>query len=67
MNKIKETLAKKGLKGSWLADQIGCHPTEISQWISGRRKPNLTKAIKVANVLNCSVEELFLEGEENDN
>ena len=59
MNRIKELLARNGLKVKWVAEQIGCHPTEVSNWISGRRTPSLPRAIKIANLLGCAVEDLF--------
>ena len=59
MNRIKELLARNGLKVKWVAEQIGCHPTEVSNWISGRRTPSLPRAIKIASLLGCAVEDLF--------
>jgi len=59
MNRIKELLARNGLKVKWIAEQIGCHPTEVSQWIAGRRIPSLQRAIKIASLLGCAVEDLF--------
>ena len=59
MNRIKELLARNGRKVKWLAEQISCHPTEVSQWIAGRRTPSLPRAIKIANILGCAVEDLF--------
>ena len=59
MNRIKELLARNGLKVKWIAEQVGCHPTEVSQWIAGRRTPNLSRAKKIASLLGCSVEDLF--------
>ena len=59
MNRIKELLARNGLKVKWVAEQIDCHPTEVSQWIAGRRTPSLQRAIKIANLLGCTVEYLF--------
>ena len=59
MNRIKELLARNGQKVKWLAEQVECHPTEVSQWIAGRRTPNLPRAIKIADVLGCTVEYLF--------
>ena len=59
MNRIKELLARNGLKVKWIAEQVGWHPTEVSQWIAGRRTPNLSRAIKIASLLGCSVEDLF--------
>ena len=72
MNRIKELLARNGLKVKWVAEQIGCHPTEVSNWISGRRTPSLPRAIKIATLLGCAVEDLFptteqQEGENNEN
>ena len=59
MNRIKELLARNGLKVKWIAEQVGCHPTEVSNWISGRRTPSLPRAIKIASLLGCAVEDLF--------
>ena len=59
MNRIKELLDRKGLKVKWVAEQVGCHPTEVSPWIAGRRTPSLPRAIKIANLLGCTVEYLF--------
>ena len=59
MNRIKELLARNGLKVKWVAEKVGCHPTEVSQWIAGRRTPSLLRAIKIANLLGCTVEYLF--------
>ena len=59
MKRIKELLARNGLKVKWVAEQVGCHPTEVSQWIAGRRTPSLPRAIKIANLLGCTVEYLF--------
>ena len=59
MNRIKELLARNGLKVKWIAKQVGCHPTEVSSWIAGRRTPSLSRAIKMASLLGCTVEDLF--------
>ena len=66
MNRIKELLAKKGLTAKWVAGKVDCHPTEVSNWIGGRRLPNLTRAIKLAKLLDCSVEDLFPEEKTGD-
>ena len=58
-NRIIELLVRNGLKVKWLAGELECHPTEVSQWISGRRSPSLSRAIKISNILGCAVEDLF--------
>ena len=60
-NNIKKYLDKRGLKSIWVAEQIGCHPSEFSNWVRGERRPNLPRAMKLANLLNCKVEDLFPE------
>jgi len=72
MNRIKELLAQKGTKVKWVAEQVGCHPTEVSSWIAGRRIPSLLRAMKIASLLGCTVEDLFpttteQQGENNEN
>ena len=59
MNYIKQFLGNKGMKVKWVAEQIGCHPTEVSNWIADRRTPNLSRAMQLAKILECSVEDLF--------
>ena len=61
MNRIKELLARKGLKANWVASKIGCHHTLVSNWVAGRRTPNLERAIQLANLLDCAVEDLYPE------
>lgn len=45
-----------------LAHELGVCPNTISQYESGKRKPNIDMLKKIAQVLNCTVDDLIKEG-----
>ena len=49
MNNIKEYIKKSGYKNEFIAQEIGCHHTEISQWIAERRKPSQCMVLEVGD------------------
>ena len=58
-NHIKHYINKSGLKNKYITEQLGCHRTEISQWISGRRKPSRDRLKKLAQILKCRMSDLI--------
>jgi len=58
-NQLNKLIEKKLIKKSLLARELGISNTSLSRYISGERKPRLTIAKKLADILECSVEELF--------
>ena len=58
-NHIKKHIELEGRKNTWLASKLGCHRTEISQWISGRRKPNRERLRMLAQILKCRMTDLI--------
>lgn len=58
-NNIKEFIIKSGLKNKFIANEIGCHKTDISQWIAGRRTPSRERLKTLAYLLNCRMSDLF--------
>ena len=62
MNKIKEVIARTGLRKNWIASQMGLHPARISEWISETRKPNKVRIRALCKILKCKVLDLFPEG-----
>tara|TARA_Y100001973_G_C5082298_1_gene273076 strand:+ start:135 stop:368 length:234 start_codon:yes stop_codon:yes gene_type:complete len=54
MNNIKEYINKSGYKVEFIAEQIGCHKTEIAQWSSERRKPTRERLRKLCDILLTS-------------
>lgn len=58
-NKIGELRKKLHLKQSALASKVGIFQSGISDIETGKRKPNVYLAIKIAKVLGKSVEGVF--------
>lgn len=58
-NKLKEALIEKGLTPSDLAVLSGISKQNISDIIRSNLKPGVDLALKIAKVLNYSVEDLF--------
>ena len=54
MNKIKEYIKRSGYKNEFIAQELGCHKTEISQWIAERRKPSHERLKKLCDILKSS-------------
>ena len=59
MNNIKEMIKRKGVKNSWVAKQLGCKACDISNYISGNRKPNHERLVALARICGCSVSDLY--------
>lgn len=58
-NRIRELRKKLHLKQFALASEVGIFQSEISDIETGKRKPNVYLAMKIAKVLGKSVEEVF--------
>ena len=59
MNNIKNIIKSKGLKASYICEQINLNPSVLSLYCSGVRKPNQKRLRQLAKVLNCSIKDLF--------
>lgn len=59
MNKLKELRKKHKMSQQDLADLVGIHRTAYLRMESGERLPKVDLAIKLAQVFNISVEEVF--------
>jgi putative transcriptional regulator len=61
VNKIDTLVSARkesGLTQAELARLIGCKKTTVSNWENGYAKPGLHKAIKLARILNKSVDSI---------
>lgn len=54
--KIKERRQSQGITQEFVANQLDINPSHISNIEGGRANPSLTALVKIANVLNCSVD-----------
>ena len=60
--KIKERRQNQGLTQEFIANKLDVNPSHISNVECGRAHPSLSALIKIANILECSVD-FFISGE----
>lgn len=60
--RIKEHRQAKGITQEFIANSLDVNPSHISNIECGRANPSLTALVKIANILECSVD-CFLKGE----
>ena len=60
--KIKERRQNQGLTQEFIANKLDVNPSHISNIEGGRAHPSLSALIKIANILQCSVD-FFISGE----
>ena len=61
MNNIKEVIKEKGLKNTWIAEQLGVKACDITHWCSEHRKPSQKNLIGLAKLCGVSVKSLYPE------
>ena len=61
MNRIKQVLAEKGLKQSWLAEKLGKSYNMVNSYAQNRQQPRLEVLYKIADILEIDVKELLAE------
>ena len=59
MNRIKEYRKRNNLSQKDLAKKINVKQNTISNWENEYRNPNIKQAIKLAEILNTTVEKLY--------
>ena len=58
INRLKIVLAEKKRTGKWLAEQLGKNPSTVSKWCSNVTQPDLATLVKIATLLEVSVQDL---------
>ncbi|MDV2683785.1 helix-turn-helix domain-containing protein [Alkalihalophilus lindianensis] len=58
MNKLEHMLKEEGRKKGWLAKKVGISNSTLTNIIKGGL-PTLPVALKIAHIMNTSVEELW--------
>ena len=61
MNKIKEILDKKGIKQTWLAEQLGKSFNMVNAYVHNRRQPPMEVLYKIADILDVSIKDLLID------
>jgi len=65
MNKIKEVLDKKGIKQTWLAEQLGKSYNMVNGYVQNRQQPRLEVLNDIAKILDVDVVELIVSSKKN--
>lgn len=58
-NNINEWIEKRGYKKKWVAEQLKVSQNVLSRWINGHSMPSLEKALHLADILDCKVDDLY--------
>jgi|TARA_R110002072_G_scaffold88982_4_gene199468 hypothetical protein len=64
MNRIKEVLDERGIKQTWLADQLGKSYNMVNAYVQNRQQPRLEVLYEIANILKIDIKELLKTNEE---
>ena len=59
MNRIKEVLETKGIKQTWLAEQLGKSYNMVNAYVQNRQQPRLEDLYRIAEILGIDVKELL--------
>lgn len=57
---INERIKETGLKKMYIAEQMGVNKDTLTNWINGRSMIKLDQAVKLARLLNCNVDDLYI-------
>ena len=60
MNRIKEVLDEKGIKQTWLAEQLGKSYNMVNAYVQNRQQPRLEILYEIANILEIDVKDLLI-------
>lgn len=56
---LKEYRVKKGYTQTQVAEALGVTPVCITQWENGARRPNVVMLKKLAELLECTADDLL--------
>ena len=60
MNRIKEVLDRKGIKQTWLAEQLGKSYNMVNSYAQNRQQPRLEVLNDIAKILDVDVVDLIV-------
>lgn len=63
-NKIKQVLERKGVKQTWLAEQLGKSLNMVNSYVRNRYQPSLETLYKIADLLNVEIDDLLYSKDE---
>lgn len=64
MNNIKKLRAAKSLTQNGLAERLKINQSTVAMWETGKSMPNAALLPKIAEILGCTIDELFSDRKE---
>lgn len=61
LNCIKDILSEKGIKQTWLAEQLDKSFNVVNEYCNNKRQPKLEVLFEIAKLLNVEVKDLIKE------
>jgi|HigsolmetaAR201D_1030396.scaffolds.fasta_scaffold09573_8 putative transcriptional regulator len=58
-SRIGELIDARGFKRKYIAEKLGVTQKQLSNWCTNRNYPTVPKLFKLAEILNCTVDELY--------
>jgi len=59
MNRIKEVLAERGIKQTWLADKLGKSYNMVNGYVSNKRQASIEVLYEIAKLLQVDAKNLL--------
>jgi transcriptional regulator with XRE-family HTH domain len=59
MNRIKEVLEEKGIKQTWLAENLGKSYNMVNSYVQNRQQPRLEVLYEIAKILDVNPKDLL--------
>lgn len=59
MNRIKEVLAERGIKQTWLASRLGKSYNMVNGYVTNKRQPSIEVLYEIAKLLQVDAKELL--------
>jgi DNA-binding XRE family transcriptional regulator len=56
---IDELIKKRGIQKKFIAEKLNVDPDTITNWCKNRSFPKLDQAVKLADLLNCDIKDLY--------
>jgi transcriptional regulator with XRE-family HTH domain len=60
MNRIKEVLEEKGIKQTWLSENLNKSYTVVNAYVQNRRQPSLEVLTRIAALLDVDIRDLIV-------
>ena len=63
MNRIKEVLDEKGIKQTWLAEQLGKSYNMVNAYAQNRQQPRIEVLYDIAKILGVNAKDLLTDND----